>query len=437
MKAADLFGKTFECTCGKTHHIEPRQVIYGDGAADALPASCADLTAGRSVAVLMDARTARAAGHDVVAAFARQGWRVSEVLVPDPHGGGSPVCDDVTRAALDGPVGPADLICPAGSGVLNDLGKWIAMDRGLPYVCFATAASMNGYASSNIAPTIDGVKRLVYGRAPAVVASDPAVLAAAPGELTASGLGDVLAKSVSSTDWYANHLLFGDFYCPRSVGLIEDIEPLYLDRPADLAAGKPDAIEALFTALLLTGVAMTMAETSSPSSGGEHLIGHSLDMMSSVDGRPHDLHGRQVGIGTVIASELYRRVLAIDSPAFVAPTEAVDETFWGPLAGAVTAEYTQKIPRLRAARDQLARGGAWDDLRAALAPMVRPPERTRGALAAVGGACRAEDIGCDRGRLIAAVLHAHEMRPRFTILDLARLTGVMPAAAGELVEQWA
>ena len=187
MKAADLFGKTFECTCGKTHHIEPRQVIYGDGAADALPASCADLTAGRSVAVLMDARTARAAGHDVVAAFARQGWRVSEVLVPDPHGGGSPVCDDVTRAALDGPVGPADLICPAGSGVLNDLGKWIAMDRGLPYVCFATAASMNGYASSNIAPTIDGVKRLVYGRAPAVVASDPAVLAAAPGELTASG----------------------------------------------------------------------------------------------------------------------------------------------------------------------------------------------------------------------------------------------------------
>jgi hypothetical protein len=29
---------------------------------------------------------------------------------------------------------------------------------------------------------------------------------------------------------------------------------------------------------------------------------------------------------------------------------------------------------------------------------------------------------------------AHQMRGRFTILDLARLVGVMPAAAGEIVE---
>ena len=47
---------------------------------------------------------------------------------------------------------------------------------------------------------------------------------------------------------------------------------------------------------------MTMAETSAPASGGEHLISHSLDMMSSIDGQPHDLHGRQVGIGTILAA---------------------------------------------------------------------------------------------------------------------------------------
>jgi len=47
-------------------------------------------------------------------------------------------------------------------------------------------------------------------------------------------------------------------------------------------------MEALFHGLLLTGIAMTMAETSSPASGGEHLVSHTLDMMSSLDGVPHD-----------------------------------------------------------------------------------------------------------------------------------------------------
>ena len=436
MERSELFGSTFDCTCGRRHHIEPAEVIYRADAPERLAAACASVTSGRRVAVLMDVRTRAAAGADVAGAFAGAGWQVAELLVEDPAEGLSPRCDDLTRRDLEGRLGRPELICPVGSGVINDLGKWIAMDHSLPYVCFATAASMNGYASSNISPTIEGVKRLVYGRAPVIVASAPGVLAEAPYELTASGLGDVLAKSVSSADWCANHLLFGDFYCPRSVGLIEDIEPMYLDHPADLAARKPPAVEALFDALLLTGVAMTMAETSSPSSGGEHLIGHCLDMMSSVDGAAHDLHGRQVGVGTIIASELYRRVLAIESPEFAEPAGGIDTPFWGRIAPEVEAEYVQKIPRLNSAREKLSRGDEWDKLREALGAMVRPPQRTRDCLAAAGAACRAEHIACPPERLLAALTHAHEIRSRFTVLDLAALTGILPAAAQEILEQW-
>ena len=436
MEKSDLFGSTFDCTCGRRHHIEPREVIYAPDAPERLAAACASLTAGRRVAVLMDVRTRAAAGADVAQAFADAGWQVGELLVEDPAEGVSPRCDDVTRRELVGRLDRPDLVCPVGGGVINDMGKWIAMDHSLPYVCFATAASMNGYASSNISPTIDGVKRLVYGRAPVIVASAPDVLRDAPGELTASGLGDVLAKSVSSADWYLNHLLFGDYYCERSVGLIAEIEPMYLEHPEAIRDRQPEAIAALFQALLLTGAAMTMAETSSPSSGAEHLIGHCLDMMSSVDGAPHDLHGRQVGLGTIIASELYRRVLAVESPEFAEPAEAIDTPFWGRIAHEVEAEYVEKIPRLGAAREKLSKGGEWDKLRQALGAMVRPPERTRDCLAAAGGAYRAEHIGCPSKRLLAALTHAHEIRSRFTVLDLARLTGVLPAAAQEILEQW-
>ncbi len=437
MEELDLFGKTFDCECGRTHSVQPGEVLYADDALDRLPGLCARAAGGRRAAVLADVRTRDAAGQDVTDALRQAGWQADTVLLEDPAPGASPVCDDHTRRAIEPSLLEADLILPVGSGVISDMGKWIAVDAGLPFVAFATAASMNGYASSNIAPTIRGLKSLLYGRPPAAVVSAPPVLRDAPYQLTAAGLGDVLAKSVSSADWHMNHLLFGDYYCPRAVGLIARIEPMYLQHPQDLPAAKPQALEALFFALLLTGVAMTLAETSFPSSGGEHLISHSLDMMASVDFRPHDLHGRQVGVGTILTSELYRRILATESPRFVEVPEGVDRPFWGPVADNVAAEHAQKVPRLHEAREKLSQGDAWDRLREALAPMVRPPEKLRDCLARARAACSAEDIQCPPDRLLAALRHAHEIRSRFTCLDLGRLLGILPAAAEEIVDAWA
>ncbi len=437
MQSRDLFGKTFDCVCGKRHIIEPREVIYAEDAVEQLPTACARATAGHAAAVLMDVRTRAVAGAQAARSLRRAGWEVVELVVPDPAGGGTPICDDRTYETLAPRCRDVELVVPVGSGVLNDLGKWLAMDLRLPYVGFATAASMNGYASANIAPTLCGVKSLVYAHPPLAVLSSPAVLREAPYEMTAAGLGDVLAKSVSNADWYLNHLLFEDYYCPEAVGLIAEIEPLYLDEPGALAARQERAVEALFFALLLTGVAMTMADTSFPSSGGEHLISHSLDMLSSVDGAAHDLHGRQVGMGTILACELYRRVLATESPAWTDPPAKVDRRFWGRLADVVAEQYAQKLPRMAQATGKLSQAGAWDRVREDLAARIRPPERVRNCLARAGGAFRAEHVRCSRGRLLAALLHAHEIRSRFTILDLARLVGVLPAAGGEIVEQWA
>jgi len=385
----------------------------------------------------MDARTREVAGREAAEILRRGGWQVDERIVADPHPGASPVCDDVTMAALDAEIGEADLFVAVGSGVLNDLAKWLAFDRDVPYVVFATAASMTGYTSANVAPAVAGVKTLVRAAPPAAVLSSLPVLCGAPYELTASGFGDAVAKIVSSADWRLNAILFGDFYCPQAVALVTDVEPLYLDRPEAVRSRDRAAVAALFEALNLTGVSMTMAGTSSPASGGEHLVSHALDMMSSLDGRAHDLHGRQVGVGTVLAAAVYERVLTLDSPDFAVPSGGVDRAFWGRLADEVAGHYAEKRPRMESAVEQLSRGGAWDRLRAELASMVRSPGAVRDCLTRAGAAVTAADIGCDRARLLAALDHAHEMRSRFTVLDLARLVGVMPSAAGAIVDAWA
>jgi glycerol-1-phosphate dehydrogenase [NAD(P)+] len=231
--------------------------------------------------------------------------------------------------------------------------------------------------------------------------------------------------------------LFGDYYCQEAVSLAAGLEPLYMADPEALRRRDPAAIQALFEALLLTGVGMTMAGTSAPASGGEHLISHTLDMLALRDHRPHDLHGRQVGIGTVLALELYRRVLALDSPQWTAEPGPIDTQYWGSLSAAVNAEYDGKRKRYAEAGEKLSRPGAWDLLRGQLRPMLRPAGDICDCLRRANAAWRAEHIGRTRDEVRAALLHARQMRSRFTILDLAFMTGVLPGAAGEIVEQWA
>jgi len=431
-----IFGTTFDCDCQRRHSIQPGTIVYADDALEKLPEVCRAVAAGPCAAVLMDRRTRQVGGLATAASLAMSGMRARPIVVPDKDGD-SPVCDEATKAALAKRIGRSDVLVAAGGGTINDLAKWLAFEAGIPYVAVATAASMNGYTSANVAATVAGVKMLLRARPPAAVLARPTVLAEAPYELTAAGLGDVLAKSVSSADWRLNYLLFGDYHCQRSVELISDVEPLYLRDPATLARREPDALAALFDALLLTGAAMTMAETSAPASGGEHLVSHTLDMMSAAEGRPHDLHGRQVGVATVLACELYRRAMAIDSPRLSWPAPEADAAFWGPLTDAVAKQYAAKAPRIAMAGDLLPCRSSWQELRRQIIPMLRPPQQVRDCLAAAGAACSAEDIGCDRPRLAAALRHAHEARSRFTILDLAWLVGILPAAADEIVQQWA
>ena len=424
-----IFGSSFKCPCGKVHDIQPGHVAFHDDAVAQLPGFIPPPPL--RIAVICDERTRAAAGLEACEVLRAAGYAVAEIVLESPAGRW-PICDELTHAWIAGRLDNPQMLLACGSGVISDLAKWVAGDLGLPYVCLATAASMNGYTSANVAPTIGGVKSLLRSRPAAAVVSTPGVLKSAPYEMTAAGLGDVLAKSVSSADWLMNSRLFGDYYCAQAVGLIAQIEPLYLECPKALRAGDASATEALFQALLLTGAAMTMAESSAPASGGEHMISHTLDMMDSLDGAGHDLHGRQVGVGTVIASELYRRLLAIERPVFREPP-AVDAKFWGALAPSIQQEYAKKLPRLAQVAKSLSTGDAWENLRAELSAMVRPSEVIRDCLRDAGAAWRPADIGCDAARVRTALLHAHEIRSRVTVLDLAWMTGIMPAAAEVVV----
>jgi len=442
MELSGLLGTSFDCECGRTHDVPVRRFVYEARAVEQLPEiirQCCAPAAVEHAVVVADARTWEVCGAAAAAALAGDNIDVTSVVVPDGAEGG-PVCDEATVEALLDALKQAqvDVVVAVGSGVVNDLCKWSAFRLGLPYVVVATAASMNGYAAANVAATVAGVKVLVEARPPLAVVADPQVIEHAPPEMTSAGFGDTIAKHQSNADWVMNNLLFDEYYCHFCSGIISGLEDRYLARPEELRDGAGGAVQALFEALFWSGIAMTVVGTSAPASGGEHLLSHTLDMMASVQGGGHDLHGRQVGLGTVLSAALYERILALGRPMPVDVPVEVDRGFWAvpSVVKAVSEQYEAKRQSLESARQRITEPGVWERLRTKLTTQVKPAETVHDWLRRAGAATCYADIGCSRQRLRAAILHMHEIRRRFTVVDLAWLLGILPGAADDLIDAW-
>jgi glycerol-1-phosphate dehydrogenase [NAD(P)+] len=65
--------------------------------------------------------------------------------------------------------------------------------------------------------------------------------------------------------------------------------------------GSDEGLRLVLEALISCGVAMSIAGSSKPCSGSEHLFSHSLDLIESNGG----LHGEQCGVGTIMMAYLY------------------------------------------------------------------------------------------------------------------------------------
>ncbi len=431
-----LLGSSFRCECGKVHVIPTKYLFYEEEAIERVSEILSREVSGREIGLLADVRTYEIAGRQTERQLRTSNFSVQIVIVPDMASGGMPVCDDKTQAFVANEFKAVDAIVAVGSGVINDLAKWTAFERDIPYMCVATAASMNGYTAANVASIVKGLKTIVYARAPIAVVAKPKIIENAPYEMTASGLGDVLAKPVSTADWIMNHFLFDEYFCERCTQLISEIEPKYFNCPEDVRARKPEAIKALYEALIYSGIAMTMAGTSAPASGGEHMLSHTLDMMWLVDGIEHDMHGRQVGLGTIFASALYEKLLAIEKPVCYESPESIDRKFWGRLADTIEQQYNLKKPHLKIIRQKLSDIDEWKQFKELIRPRVRKPADIKDCLKRASAAHRIEDIVCSRKRVLSAALHMHEIRKRCTVVDLAYVLGIMPDVAEEIIDVW-
>jgi len=376
--------------------------------------------AGR-LAVVGDENTWEVLGRRVEAALPG----ALAVVLDHPH------ADEATAELLREHTRHCDGLVAVGSGTLNDLCKYVADGSGRPCAVFASAPSMNGYVTSTASITRGAHKLSLPARPPRGVFYDLEVLAAAPKRMIRAGLGDAICRSTSQVDWLFSHLLLHTPYyeSPYDLQLVDEAR-LFAAAPR-LLAGDLDAIAALVDLLTLGGLGVIVSGTSHSGSMGEHGISHFIDMFAAP--HPGSLHGEQVGIATLSMARLQAQILAEASPPVLQPLpvdRAVLEARYGEQAAACLAALKKKgldAARLASLNARLER--FWDDWRRALARLAVPPVRLQATLAAAGAATRPADVGLAPDVYRTAVAHAHEIRDRFTFLDLAAHTGRLEAFA--------
>lgn len=421
------------CTCGGPHTV-PDVLCYTSG--DAFEVLAADgrrfLREGR-VLVIDDENTHAAAGESVAEALRAAAVDYRVVTLPGDIHLTDDLAADVKQRVHDSP-----LIIAVGSGTINDLGKYTAHQLRMPYWCVPTAPSMNGYTSSIAAVKAAGVKRTLPCAPPKAIYIQPEILRNAPLKLRQSGYCDVMAKSVSDVDWQIESLLFGGSYCALPSAIVAESEALYIERPANIAAGEKKAVDALSRGLLISGIAMSLAGSSAPASGGEHLLSHFWDMREELTGRVPEHHGLQVGAGIVMSAVCYEKLRYTDVTAlrpgaekrFKADCEGL-QGIWQKFAPEVRKRFDMKKPLLLQFDELLPRN--WP----ALAPLLAsvPPagvflERIR----RTGYPMTLSALNLTPDEFLLSARWARTIRERITILDLAAHAGVLESAAEDALE---
>jgi len=421
------------CDCWHKHEIPSVKVLSAENAYSVLAKDCVKTFAKESVLLLDDENTHHAAGASVLELLEKCSVACKPVKLP----GDSATTDELAEQIYDLSIGHS-LIIAVGAGTINDLGKYVSDKRGIPFWSVPTAPSMNGYTSSIVAIKVKGVKRTLPAIPPQFIYVDPKVIQNSPLELRQAGFCDVLAKSVSDFDWHIESILFNGTYCSLPSAIASEPESKYIDHPEKILQGDLEAVLGLFEGLLFSGVAMSLAGSSAPASGGEHLISHFFDMRESITGKKANLHGLQVGVGVVLSAVCYQKLATLEEKElknsagkmFEADTRKIPSV-WGSLSAEVEKQFQNKRDRLLQFDSTLPAN--WPKLRA-LFGSVRKPEFFVDLFQRTGLEMTLPSLGISKDEFFLAAISARTIRDRITVLDISAHTGILEDAAVETIE---
>jgi glycerol-1-phosphate dehydrogenase [NAD(P)+] len=275
----------------------PRNILIGKDVLNRVINLCKGLGFENSVFLITDPTIYDLTAHDVMMKFKKADYQVDYSIVTKSN------IDTVNEVMTNINDFKPEVILGVGGGTVIDVAKLSSTYSNLPFISIPTAASHDGISSSRA--SIKGMNKptSIQAQAPLAILADTSVISSAPYKLTASGCGDIISKYTSVKDWELAHKVSNEYYGEYAANLAMMSAKLVMRNAKLISKNDERGLRIVLEALISCGVAMSIAGSSRPCSGSEHLFSHALDLIAE---KPA-LHGEQCGVGAIMMAYLQKR----------------------------------------------------------------------------------------------------------------------------------
>ncbi|MGC8686541.1 MAG: NAD(P)-dependent glycerol-1-phosphate dehydrogenase [Thermoplasmata archaeon] len=271
----------------------PRIILAGHGALDKIGKVLSDLQIKGKILIVTGPKTVEIAG-DAVKKMLKKDYKVEIFLTGDA------TIENVEAVKKRASKKKFNLIIGVGGGTKIDIAKKAAYDLSLPFISVPTSASHDGVASPRATIKNGSSNVSSEARVPIAIIADTSIIIKAPYRYLISGAADVIANYTAVKDWELAYKLKGEDFSSSAYAISKYTADEMINYAPSLKPNDEESVWVVIKAIISSGMAMSLAGSSRPASGSEHLFTHAVE--SIAPGRA--LHGEVAGVGTIIMSFL-------------------------------------------------------------------------------------------------------------------------------------
>ncbi|WP_305556952.1 NAD(P)-dependent glycerol-1-phosphate dehydrogenase [Methanobrevibacter sp. V74] len=196
---------------------------------------------------------------------------------------------------------PDTTVLGVGGGKVIDVAKISSYNQDVYFVSMPTTASHDGIVSPLASIKNPKTSISASAHSPIAVIADSEVIAQSPFRLLSAGCADLISNFTAIKDWELAHRLKHESFSESAAALSIMSAHLITDNIANIKPNLEPSARIVMKSLFSGGMAISIAGSSRPASGSEHLFSHALDKILD---KPA-LHGEQCGIGTIMMMYLH------------------------------------------------------------------------------------------------------------------------------------
>lgn len=271
----------------------PRIILAGHGALEKIGNVLRDLQVEGKVMIVTGPKTVEVAGS-TVEKILKKDYKVEIFMTGDA------TVENVELVKKRAAKKKFNLIIGVGGGTKIDIAKKAAFDLSLPFISVPTSASHDGVASPR-ATIKDGMNTVSSeASVPISIIADTSIIVKAPYRYLIAGAADVIANYTAVKDWELAYKLKGEEFSSSAYAISKYTAEEMINYAPSLKPNDEESVWVVVKAIISSGMAMSLAGSSRPASGSEHLFTHAVETIAP--GRA--LHGEIAGVGTIIMSFL-------------------------------------------------------------------------------------------------------------------------------------